>query len=164
MNLLPRLHPRRPAILAALTSLLLAYSILCPANRAQAQAVVPVQTSPWTLQQSGTTASLRGVYSVDGKVAWASGTSGAVLRTTDGGRHWQTCSIPPEAQSLGFRGIQAWDADRALVMASGPGDKSRIFKTTDGCKSWTLLFKNPDAPNGFFDSFSADWSEEGGTP
>ena len=108
------------------------------------------------MQNSGTTAGLRGIDSVDGTVAWASGTGGTVLKTIDGGAHWMKCSIPDTATdgaTLDFRGVQAWDADTAIVMASGPGEKSRLYKTTDGCKTWTLLFKNPDAPDGFFDSF-----------
>ena len=108
------------------------------------------------MQESGTTAGLRGIYSVDGTVAWASGTEGTVLKTTDGGAHWQKCAVPDGAKdgaTLDFRGVQAWDAKTAIVMASGPGDKSRLYKTTDGCQTWHLLFMNPDPPNGFFDSF-----------
>ncbi len=114
--------------------------------------------SPWQMQESGTTASLRGILSVDGKIAWASGSEGTVLRTLDGGAHWAKCAVPPEAETLDFRGVQAYDASTALVMSSGPGDKSRLYKTTDGCKSWKLIFKNPDSPDGFFDSFFADWT------
>jgi len=113
-------------------------------------------TSPWQLQSSGTSASLRGIHSVDGKVAWASGTGGTVLRTTDGGQHWLPCAIPDadrDGATLDLRGVQAWNAETAIVMASGPGNKSRLYKTTDGCKTWFLFFANPDAPNGFFDSF-----------
>ena len=47
--------------------------------------------------------------------------------------------------------MQAWDANTAIVMASGPGDKSRLYKTTDGCKTWKLIFTNPDE-DGFFDA------------
>ena len=117
----------------------------------------PAQESgPWKVQESSTTASLRGIDSVDGAVAWASGTGGTVLRTIDGGGHWQKCAIPDadkDGATLDFRGVQAWDAQTALVMASWPGAKSRLYKTTDGCRTWMLLFANPDAPQGFFDSF-----------
>jgi photosystem II stability/assembly factor-like uncharacterized protein len=111
----------------------------------------------WQMQASSSTASLRGIDSVDGKVAWASGTEGTVLKTLDGGAHWIKCAIPDAATdgaTLDFRGVQAWDADTAIVMASGPGDKSRLYKTMDGCGTWKLLWKNPDAPDGFWDSVS----------
>jgi hypothetical protein len=86
-------------------------------------------------------------------VAWASGTGGTVLKTIDGGAHWEKCTVPDAVTMLDFRGVQAWDARAAIVMASGPGAMSRLYKTTDGCRTWLLLFKNPDAPNGFFDGF-----------
>jgi hypothetical protein len=118
----------------------------------------------WTPQTSNTTSSLRGIYAVDPKTAWASGSEGTVLHTTDGGQQWQKCALPSsDAASLDFRGIQAWDASNAIIMASGPGEKSRLYSTKDACKTWTLLYKNPDSPDGFFDSFFADWSDETGT-
>ena len=107
----------------------------------------------WTLETSNTTADLRGIHSIGGGVAWASGTNGTVLRTEDGGYVWQSCTVPPGAEKLDFRGIQAFDANTAIVMSSGPGDLSRLYKTADGCHSWKLLFTNPDAPDGFFDAF-----------
>ncbi len=106
----------------------------------------------WTLQTSNTTADLRGIDNVGNGIAWASGTNGTVLRTEDGGYVWQSCSVPPGAEKLDFRGIQAFDANTAIVMSSGPGDQSRLYKTTDGCHSWKLIFKNPYAPDGFFDA------------
>jgi hypothetical protein len=105
----------------------------------------------WTLQTSNTTADLRGIHSVGNGVAWASGTNGTVLRTEDSGYVWQTCSIPPGAEHLDFRGIQAFDANTAIVMSSGKGDLSRLYKTTDGCHSWKLVFTNSD-PDGFWDA------------
>jgi len=114
-----------------------------------ARTVVQAQ---WTIQNSNTTADLRGIHAVGGKVAWASGTNGTVLRTVDGGANWLTCAIPPGAEKLDFRGVQAWDSDTAIVMSSGPGEESRLYKTTDGCKTWVLLLKNSD-PDGFFDAF-----------
>lgn len=119
---------------------------LCSCARAQ-----------WQLQDSHTTADLRGIHSIDSGVAWASGTNGTVLRTVDGGKLWQACAIPPEAEHLDFRGVQAFDANTAIVMSSGKGDLSRLYKTTDGCKTWKLVFTNPDK-DGFLDGFIADRS------
>jgi photosystem II stability/assembly factor-like uncharacterized protein len=104
----------------------------------------------WTIQ-TPTTADLRGIDNVGKGIAWASGTNGTVLRTEDAGYLWQACTIPPGAEHLDFRGIQAFDANTAIVMSSGPGDHSRLYKTTDGCQTWTLLFTNPD-PTGFWDA------------
>lgn len=110
------------------------------------------QTSgPWVMEQSGTTASLRGIYALGGGVAWASGTGGTVLRTEDGGYEWQSCAMPPGAEKLDFRGIEAWDDNTAIAMSSGPGDQSRLYGTTDGCAHWTLLYSNPDK-DGFWDA------------
>ena len=106
----------------------------------------------FTLQKSNTTASLRGVESVDGRIAWASGTSGTVLKTQDGGTTWQPCTIPTGAEKLDFRAIQAFDAQTALVMSVGNGESSRIYRTTDGCTTWKQVYTNPDTPGGFFDA------------
>jgi photosystem II stability/assembly factor-like uncharacterized protein len=105
----------------------------------------------WTLRESHSTASLRGVHSVGSGVAWASGAGGTVLRTIDGGKTWQTCTVPPKAEKLDFRAVQAFDADTAIVMSAGTGDASRLYKTKDGCGTWTLVFSNPD-PTGFWDA------------
>ncbi len=129
----------------------LLFAVLCAAAQSPAPAAAHLV---WLLQNSGTTAGLRGIDSVDGTVAWASGTGGTVLRTIDGGAHWTRCATPDadkDGATLDFRGVQAWDAETAIVMASGPGDKSRLYKTTDGCKTWALLFTNPDE-DGFFDA------------
>lgn len=109
----------------------------------------------FTLQTSNTTADLRGIHNVGNGVAWASGTNGTVLRTEDGGYVWQSCSIPPGAEKLDFRGIQAFDANTAIVMSSGPGDQSRLYKTSDGCHSWKLVVANPDK-EGFWDAIQGD--------
>jgi hypothetical protein len=108
----------------------------------------------WDLEDSHTTADLRGIDNVGGGVAWSSGTNGTVLRTEDGGYLWQSCAIPPGAEHLNFRGIQAFDANTAIVMSSGKGDLSRLYKTTDGCDTWKLVFTNPDK-DGFWDAMLA---------
>jgi hypothetical protein len=114
----------------------------------------------WTIEDSGTTADLRGIFNVGGGVAWASGTNGTVLRTEDGGYVWQNCAIPPGPEHLDLRGIQAFDANTAIVMSSGKGDLSRLYKTTDGCHTWKLVAKNPD-PDGFWDAVQAGDPQSG---
>ncbi len=114
----------------------------------------------WYLQDAHTSASLRGIHAVSDQIAWASGTGGTVLRTLDGGLHWEHCATPPGAESLDFRGIQAFDASTAIVMSSGKGDLSRLYKTRDGCKSWKLLFTNPDK-DGFWDAIQFLNRDEG---
>jgi hypothetical protein len=137
-----RLHGTSKNYLSTLLSL--ALILLAATLTVQAQ---------WDIEDSHTTASLRGIHNVGGGVAWASGTHGTVLRTEDGGYLWQTCTIPPGAENLDFRGIQAFDENTAIVMSSGPGDQSRLYKTTDGCQTWKLLFTNPDK-EGFFDTLN----------
>ncbi len=105
----------------------------------------------WQIQQSNTTADLRGIHSLGNGVAWASGSKGSVVRTIDNGKTWLACAVPPGAEALDFRGIQAFDAKAAIVMSAGKGDLSRLYKTEDGCKTWRLLFSNPDA-GGFWDA------------
>ncbi len=111
-----------------------------------------VAHAQWQIQDSHTHAGLRGIDYVGGGVAWASGTAGTVLRTTNNGKSWQTCTVPPNGEALDFRAVQAFNANTAIVMSAGTGDLSRLYKTTDGCKSWKLVWTNPDAPaEGFYD-------------
>ena len=107
----------------------------------------------WSIEESHSAADLRGVANVGGGggVAWASGSKGTVLRTEDGGFVWQGCAVPAGAADLDFRGIQAFDEQTAIVMSSGPGERSRLYRTDDGCLSWRLLKTNNDAA-GFWDA------------
>ncbi len=111
----------------------------------------PKLKAQWQIQDAHITADLRGIDYVGNGVAWASGTNGTVLRTEDLGFVWQLCAMPPGAEKLDFRGVQAFDNNTAIVMSSGKGDLSRLYKTTDGCQTWKLVFTNPDA-NGFWDA------------
>jgi photosystem II stability/assembly factor-like uncharacterized protein len=84
----------------------------------------------WAPQTSNTRASLRGVSAVDSRTVWASGSGGTYLATTDGGVTWRAGKVP-DAETLDFRGIRAMDARTVYLLSSGPGDKSRIYKTRD---------------------------------
>jgi photosystem II stability/assembly factor-like uncharacterized protein len=108
-----------------------------------------------------TTASLRGLSVVSDTMVWASGTEGTVIRTTDGGKNWSMTSIPG-AEKLDFRGIQAFDANTAVIISSGPAEKdqARIYRTADGGKHWTQVFEQK-TPGIFFDAI-AFWDRKSG--
>jgi photosystem II stability/assembly factor-like uncharacterized protein len=106
------------------------------------------QSSP-QIRVSLTPEALRGVSAVSRQIAWASGTHGTYLRTTEG-RIWIPEQVPG-AESLDFRAVVAFSADEAFLMSAGPGDQSRIYHTADRGRHWQLQFTNTN-PKGFFDS------------
>ena len=106
----------------------------------------------WAPQESNSTSSLRGVSAVSPTVVWASGTKGTYLRTSDGGAHWRAATVPGAAD-LDFRAVRAVDERTAYLLSIGSGEKSRIYKTTDGGDRWVLAYTNPD-PKGFFDALA----------
>lgn len=106
----------------------------------------------WTVLSSGATARLRGVSAVNERVAWASGANGSILRTADGGTTWQKLAVP-DSEKLDFRDIDAVSEQTAYTLSIGPGEASRIYKTTNEGASWTLQFKNTD-PKAFFDAMA----------
>jgi photosystem II stability/assembly factor-like uncharacterized protein len=118
-----------------------------------------VSAQSWAPQTSGTTASLRGIAAVNDRVAWASGTGGTYVVTTDGGATWKAGHVPG-AEQLDFRDAHAVDERTAWLMSAGTGGASRIYRTTDGGAKWTLQFTNPDAA-GFFDAI-AFWDAKRG--
>jgi photosystem II stability/assembly factor-like uncharacterized protein len=113
------------------------------------QAAAAAQSQP-QVQISHTTESLRGVSAVSRGVAWASGTHGTYLRTTDRGRTWTAAQVPG-AEALDFRAVVAFSGDEAFLMSAGPGEQSRIYHTSDAGNRWQLQFTNTN-PKGFFDS------------
>jgi photosystem II stability/assembly factor-like uncharacterized protein len=105
----------------------------------------------WQLQTTGVDANLRGVsvtqMRTGGYAMWLSGTKGTVLRSPDEGKSWQQLKVDGAAD-LDFRDIEAFGDRVAYLMSSGDGDKSRIYKTTDGGQTWSLQFT--DKRTGFF--------------
>ncbi|MEM0962567.1 MAG: oxidoreductase [Bacteroidota bacterium] len=108
---------------------------------------------------SGTDALLIAAHAVDEDVVWVSGTGGTVARTTNGGDTWDLVPVP-DADTLQFRDVVAFDAETALALSIGNGEASRIVKTTDGGRSWRTVFVN-DEPDAFFDGL-AFWGTDRG--
>lgn len=120
---------------------------------------VVIAAPKWAQQLTGVNARLRGMSAVSDRVAWASGTGGTVLRTTNGGREWKTVNVP-DAGKLDFRDIDAFSDRVAYVLSIGNGELSRIYKTEDAGASWTLQLANTD-PRVFFDAM-AFWTPDRG--
>ncbi|WP_416971272.1 WD40/YVTN/BNR-like repeat-containing protein [Streptomyces sp. 4F14] len=137
---------RKGAVLGVVCGVVLAVSAGTPA---QAGTASP-DGARWALKDTGTpSVRFRGLAAVSRDTAWLAGTQGTVLRTTDGGANWRNVS-PPGAQDLQFRDVEAFDARRAVVLAIGEGEASRIYRTDDGGATWTESFRNTDA-RAFYD-------------
>jgi photosystem II stability/assembly factor-like uncharacterized protein len=94
---------------------------------------------------AGITTSVRGLSVVDDNVFWASGSSGMVAKSTDGGKtiQWQQLK---GYEKRDFRDIEAFDSNTAIIMAvDWP---AIILKTKDGGKIWYKVFE--DSTKGMF--------------
>src|SRR5688500_1626237 len=134
----------------ALSALALVLAGACSSPpRVELPALAPLATPILTAQQSGTTALLQAVSAVNDRVVWVSGHAGTYARTTDGGATWIPGRVPG-ADTLQFRDVHAIGADTAWLMSAGTGELSRIFRTSDGGRSWMQQHLNRE-PDGFFD-------------
>ena len=101
-----------------------------------ASALIPSAVSAqWQSQSSPTEVELRGLSVVSPNVVWASGQRGTVLHTLDGGATWTRDTIPG-AGTLDLRAIAATSATTAHAISIG--DSSRVYRTTDGGRTWSL--------------------------
>ena len=105
----------------------------------QSQTLIPLA--------SGKNTSLRGLSVVDETVAWASGSKGWTARSINGGKTWIWKQIPGY-ENLDFRDIEAFSANRALLLSAGT--PAVILLTTDGGSIWKEVYRN-DSPEIFLD-------------
>ena len=101
----------------------------------------------WQALVSGSEASLRGLSPISARVCWASGSGGTVLRTTNG-RTFERRPVDG-AEALDFRDIEAFDAERAIVLSAG--QPARVYRTQDGGDTWSMVYENQDE-RAFFDA------------
>ncbi len=136
------------------TVVLLAACGGAPTTGSRAAVAAPLA---WTVLESPTTESLRGLSVVSPDVVWASGAHGTTLRTIDGGRTWSS-TVVPGAEALDLRSLHAFDAARAIVLSAGA--PARAFLTTDGGATFVETYTR-DVPGIFFDAL-AFWDEREG--
>ena len=99
--------------------LLFALLLLCFACRQNAYQSVPPPSLNWETQQSGISASIRGICAVDEQRCWISGSNGTYAFTTDGGGKWTSGTVPG-ADSLDFRDVEAFPNGTVFLMSAGP--------------------------------------------
>ena len=122
----------------------------------------------------------RGLCVLNDSCAWFSGSKGTVIRTTDGGKHFDTISprptntrftdfLPYGKQSVenynqvsdapislwrkDYRDIYAKNEKEAVIMSAG--DSALILKTMDGGKNWTIVYTD-FRKDIFFDALEID--------
>ncbi|MEX2151684.1 MAG: YCF48-related protein [Steroidobacteraceae bacterium] len=93
----------------------------------------------WTQVQVPGSATLTAVYFTDAKHGWAVGHAEMILRTTDGGDHWEFAHFEPaHAQPL----LDVWFADTLRGLAVGA--YGVVYGTTDGGRVWSQIPFEPE--------------------
>ncbi|MCA1641374.1 MAG: hypothetical protein LC785_05325 [Acidobacteria bacterium] len=85
---------------------------------------------------------LRAVYFLDENVGWAAGGKGNVLKTSDGGRTWQTLPRPTEdvVRDVYFADRETgWLVCEADIFSPRTQTRSYLLKTADGGGSWSRV-------------------------
>jgi photosystem II stability/assembly factor-like uncharacterized protein len=109
------------------------------------------ETKLWEVLTHGIDTNLRGVsadfnHPLDQPgtpivVIWATGSKGVILRSVDEGKTWIRLHVEG-GDKLDFRGIRSFGELTAYVMSIGDNGRSRIYKTTDGGKTWQLQYSD----------------------
>jgi len=88
----------------------------------------------WTQVQVPGSASLNAVYFTDATHGWAVGHAEMILRTSDGGDHWERVHFAPEnLQPL----LDVWFADQEHGLAVGA--YGVVYSSTDGGAVWSQI-------------------------
>ena len=98
----------------------------------------------WVQQQSGTTAWLNSVYFINPQTGWAVGDSSFILRTTDGGSHWERHLVDPSV--IGSSVIWFWDSSLGFVAGIQGGAQSCLYKSSDGGLTWRFIPQSFNEP------------------
>jgi len=97
----------------------------------------------WNNPVSGTSEQLNSVFFADATtcytVGWSNDTTSTILKSSDGGFSWHNSSTGAE---FSFESVYFTDADTGYAAGGGGvwGSTGRLFKTTNGGESWSIIF------------------------
>jgi photosystem II stability/assembly factor-like uncharacterized protein len=97
--------------------------------------------SQWVTQTTGTTGRVLGIKALSATTAWACGQNGVILKTSNGGTNWVLKTAPDPARHN--YGIEAFDTTTAWVVSCDGTVDFKIWKTTDGGKTWAQKYSSP---------------------
>ena len=94
----------------------------------------------WVAQSSGVADRLVGCHALSDNIVWVGGNSGDVFLTTDGGDSWFNHPIPDATQRV--TSLYALDTKTvtAITINTTKSLGFRIYRTTDGGTTWTILY------------------------
>ena len=107
-------------------------------------------TQTWTAQTSPVSCTFYSVKFINNTTGWAVGSSGKIIKTTDGGTNWtaQTSGTTNTLHAVFFL-----DANTGWTV----GSASTIRKTTDGGTTWTTITKAGIFNSVFFANSTNGW-------
>ncbi len=109
----------------------------------------PDAKAQWTEQYSGDTVIFKSISAVNNNIAWISGDIQRVYKTINGGTNWIRTSSLGIPYPLSLTNIFALDEHTALITGTFVGERTYVFKTSNGGDSWSQVFNQN---NGFINS------------
>lgn len=85
--------------------------------------------------------SIRGLSVPDENTIWASGSSGSIALSINGGKHFEWMQVAGY-EKRDFRAIHAWNNQEAIIVAVA--SPAVILKTKDGGLTWNKVYENTD--------------------
>lgn len=89
----------------------------------------PAESAPWALQIAGYAGRLVGIEMYDDTLGWAVGDLGVILRTSNGGRWWNTVQ---SGTTEGVNSVRFFDRNDGIAV----GTNGLIMKSGDGGFTW----------------------------
>jgi photosystem II stability/assembly factor-like uncharacterized protein len=93
---------------------------------------------------------------VDATTAWAVGSQGLVMKSTDGGASWVGVPLPEELDWYDFWKVQFVDSQRGWILS----DYGLVLRTEDGGANWSIV-EDEDVVNNGLTTFSFVSASEG---